>query len=254
MEPDFERFVPFYDAEFAAYDADIPLFLNFAQRTGSPVLEVGCGTGRVLVPLAEAGFHVTGIDVAAGMLARARARVQASGRGHHVHLVQADVCHLPLTAAYALIFMAANTFLHHASPEEQRHVLTVLGKRLRPGGLLILDVFNPDLRMLLEADGRVELVKTWQEPHTGATVLKFQRVVVSPSAQVLDILYIYDRCYPDGRVERTLAPLRLRYLWPQEAKMLVEAVGLQVEALYGSYDLDPISDDAERLIVVARRP
>ncbi len=254
MQPDFEQFAPFYDAEFAHYDADIPLFLNFAHRTGEPILEVGCGTGRVLLPLAEAGFRVTGIDVAAGMLARARARLLAAGSARQVRLVQGDVRALPLWTQHALIFMAANTFLHHASLHEQRQVLTTLRDHLRPGGILLLDVFNPDLRTLLEADGRLECVATWKEPDTGATVVKCQRTLVSPTTQVLDILYIYDRCFPDGRVQRTLAPLRLRYLWPQEAQLLVEAAGLILEALYGSYDLDPVTDDAERLIIVARRP
>ena len=253
MKPDFERFAPFYDAEFGHRDEDIPLYVNFARRTGSPVLEVGCGTGRVLVPLAQAGFEVVGLDVAASMLTRARRRAKEAGVDHQVRLLQGDVRALPLVGQFGLIVMAANTFLHHASPDEQRQVLSALGERLRPGGLVVIDVFNPDLRMLLEADGRVELVATWEEPETGAVVLKFQRVVVSPTAQVLDILYIYDRCFPDGRVERVLAPLRLRYLWPHEAEMLVAACGLRLEALYGSYDLDPISDDADRLIIVATR-
>lgn len=253
MRVDFERFAAFYDPEFGAFNADIPLYTNFAHRTGSPVLEVGCGTGRVVVPLAQAGFRVVGMDVAAQMLRRAREKVIAAGVARSVHLVQADVREAPLAGAFGLIILAANTFLHHASPEEQLAVLKALHRQLRPGGLVVIDVFNPDLRMLLEADGRVELVASWEEPETQALVLKFQRVVVSPTAQLLDITYIYDRCFPDGRVHRVVAPLRLRYLWPHEATMLVAAAGLTLEALYGSYDLDPVSDDAERLIIVARR-
>ncbi len=252
--PDFNRFAPFYDPEYDTYTADLPLYLNYARLLGDPILEIGCGTGRVLVPLAQEGFRVVGVDIAPAMLARARARVQAAGVADRVRLIQADARALGLHFAFPFAFMAANTFLHHTTFDEQVHVLRVLRDHLRPGGRVVLDVFNPDLRMLLEADGRVELVNAWEEAETGATVLKFQRTVASPTDQRLDILYIYDRCYPDGRVERTVAPLRLRYLWPQEARLLVAQAGLVLEALYGSYDLDPVDDDSERLIIVARRP
>ncbi len=248
----FDRIAPFYDPDYASFDQDIPFYLNMALRTGDPILEVACGTGRVLLPLAEAGYHVVGVDISERMLALARQKVEAAGLADRVTLVHADARTLDLGRDFALIFIAANSFMHHDTLEEQQEVLARLRDHLRPGGLLILDLFNPDLRALLEGDGRVELVRTWEEDND-TVVMKFHRVSVSPTAQVLDVTYIYDRVYSDGRVERTLAPFRLRYLWPGEARLLVERVGLELEALYGSYELDPVDDDADRLMVVARR-
>ncbi len=248
---DFDVFARFYDADFGDYDEDIPLYINFAHRTGSPILEVGCGTGRVLIPLAEAGYTVTGVDISAAMLERARAKVEAAGLTDRVTLVQGDARDLDLGRTFALIIYAANSFMHHASQDEQLRVLERLRDHLKPGGLLILDLFNPDIHMLARQEGRVELVKTWQE-EDGTTVQKFQSVTAFPSEQILQVTYIYDLLTRQGRVERIVAPFHLRYLWPGEARLLVERAGLTLEALYGSYELDPVSDAQPRIIVVAR--
>lgn len=253
MTTDFNRLAPFYDPDYGEYQDDIPLYLNFARRTGDPILEVACGTGRVLIPLARAGYRVTGVDIAPAMLAIARQKVQRAGLEDRVTLVEVDARVMDLGQQFPLALVAANSFMHHVTLEQQRQALVTLHRHLRPGGLLILDLFNPDLRALLEADGRVELVKTWEEGETGVTVMKFQHALAFPTQQRLDVTYIYDRVYPDGRVERTVAPFSLRYLWPSEVRLLVESAGLEVEALYGTYDLDPVRDDHPRIIVVARR-
>ena len=252
MTTDFNAFARFYDEDVQA-EEDIPLYLNFAHRTGDPILEVGCGTGRVLLPLAQAGYRVTGIDISGAMLARARAKARRAGLLSRIRLIQTDARHLALNQSFALIIYAANSFMHHDTPEEQELVLRRLGEHLRPGGLLILDLFNPDLHLITQANGELTLVKTWYDAERQARVAKFQSVVASPTAQVLDITYIYDTVYPDGRVERTLVPFRMRYLWPHEAQLLVRQAGLEVEALYGSYELDPVGDAFPRLIVVARK-
>ncbi len=253
MLPDFDRFAPFYDADFGGMDEDIPLYLNFACRTGDPILELGCGTGRVLLPLAQAGYRVFGVDISAAMLARARAKANQSGLVRRVHLIQSNATTLALARTFSLILYAANSFMHHTTQQEQCHVLARLRDHLRPGGLLILDLFNPDMHDMVEHDGHVELVRQWHEEETGAIVQKFQSVRVSPVRQLLDVTYVYDRVFPDGRVERTVAPFQLRYVWPEEIPLLLERAGLQLEALYGTYELDPLDDGSPRLVVVARR-
>ncbi len=252
MSVNFNRFAPFYDADFGEIEEDIPLYVNFAHRTGDPILELGCGTGRVLLPLARAGYRVVGVDIAPAMLARAREKARRAGVAHRVHLVHGDARALPFAGVFPLVIYAANSFMHHTRQEEQRRVLARVRDHLRPGGLLILDLFNPDVRVLAEQDGRVEFVRSWEEG-TGAVVSKYQAVRSFPARQLLEVTYIYERVFPDGRVQRTVAPFTMRYLWPEEIPLLLELVGLEMEAMYGTYDLDPVSDDSPRLIVVARR-
>ncbi len=251
MNTDFDVFAPFYDRD-VQYNEDLSLYLNFAHRTGDPILEVGCGTGRVLIPLAQAGYHVTGIDISKAMLTRAQAKARQHGIQHRVSLIQTDARYLALAQQFTLIIYAANSFMHHITLEEQRRVLQRLREHLRPGGLLIIDLFNPDINQLSRANGELTLVKMWQDEE-GRRVLKFQSVVASPTHQTLDVTYVYDRVFADGHVERTVAPFRLRYLWPNEIRLLIESTGLRLKALYGSYELEPVDDGAPRLIVVARR-
>ncbi len=248
---DFDVFARFYDPEFGEYEEDVPLFLNFARRTGDPILEVGCGTGRVLIPLAEAGYTVTGVDISPAMLERARAKAEAAGLMDRITLVHTDVRDLDLGRTFALIIYAANSFMHHTTQDEQLRVLARLRDHLKPGGLLILDLFNPDIHMLARQDGRVDLVKTWQE-EDGTTVQKFQSVTAYPTEQILQITYMYDILTRQGALKRIIAPFSLRYLWPGEARLMVERAGLTLEAMYGSYELDPVSDSQPRIIVVAR--
>src|SRR5512143_2981956 len=102
----------FFDADYADFDEDLPLVEAYAQRTGGPVLELGCGTGRLLVALAKAGYAVTGVDVSAEMLRVARAEADAAGVAGQITLIRGDYAEAPLPGAYRLALVMMNTFLH----------------------------------------------------------------------------------------------------------------------------------------------
>ena len=90
------RAARFFDADYAGYLDDLPLLEAYAQRTGSPLLELGCGTGRLLIPLAEAGYRVTGVDLSPEMLRIARAKAEAAGVAESVTLIEGDFADAPL--------------------------------------------------------------------------------------------------------------------------------------------------------------
>src|SRR4051794_25820427 len=97
-----------YDFENREFDPDGPFYLTLAQRIGSPLLELGCGTGRVAIPLAKKGFDLTGLDVSAAMLALARRKAAELP----IQWVEADLRHFHLSAQFRLIYMAGGTFHH----------------------------------------------------------------------------------------------------------------------------------------------
>ena len=84
------RAARFFDADYAGYLDDLPLLEAYAQRTGSPLLELGCGTGRLLIPLAQAGYRVTGVEISPEMLRIARAKAEAAGVTESVTLIEGD--------------------------------------------------------------------------------------------------------------------------------------------------------------------
>lgn len=255
MAENFDLFARFYDLDHGTLTEDLPFYLGFAQRTGAPVLDAGCGTGRVLLPLARAGYAVTGLDVSPAMLARARERLAAEPElAARVTLVQADVRSFALDARFALAFMALNTFLHLVTLADQRAALQRLYEHLQPGGLLLLDLFNPLVSQLAVSEGQLLHEWTRTDPATGRTVLKFVTHHSDFATHVVHVTFLYDEVDDVGLVRRTVAPFRMRFISRTEAELLLGEAGFALEATYGDYDLGPYVHDSPKLLIVARRP
>ena len=142
---------PFGDAEMAGlYDAfpftdDLAFYAGFAGTQGGPVLELGCGSGSILVPLARAGHHVVGVDTSSHMLALAREKLASAGPEVAVRarLVQGDLRYLELSDRFDLAIIAVKSFAYLITRHDQQRALAAVGAHLRPGGLLAIDLLNP---------------------------------------------------------------------------------------------------------------
>lgn len=251
---DFDIYARFYEMDYGALDSDLVMFQQFATRTGSPILEVACGTGRVLLPLARQGHQVTGVDVSEAMLDVARSKVAAEGLADRVRLYHQDMRELDLGQQFNLILVALNSFTHLATLDDQLAALACMRRHLHPGGVLVLDLFNPDLDRLLGFHGQVTLEKTMVDEETGHQVMRFRTEKVDFAQQLLHVTYIVDEVDSQGQVQRTLFPFYMRYLFRYELELLLRHSGFVLEAVYGSYDLDPFDGDSEKMIAVARWP
>jgi len=193
----FDAFARFYDHDYRDYDDDLSLILEVADECHGQAIELGCGTGRVLLPLADAGHSVTGVDISLALLAVARRKVAASGLGERVRLAQDDLRNLnqePNTFAFAVC--TSNTLMHLSSPTEQLDCLRSAHRVLKPGGCLLVDLFNPDIPRLLEVNGQMELADRWQDDETGAEVLKWSVRRLDISEQLQETLVIYEEILP----------------------------------------------------------
>ncbi len=253
---DYDRFAPFYDLEFAEFDDDLPLYFAFAEHSGGPILELGCGSGRVVVPLAETGYEVTGVDLSPAMLILARDAVERAGVADQVTLLEDDIRTLAKIGdrSFGLAFSAINSFLHLATQADQLAALGVASRQLRPGGVLVLDLFPPHPDILNEYDGRLLHAGTYADPHTGERIDKFSSTVLDSAEQRMDTTFFYDRLHADGRVERTVAPFTFRYITRYELQLLLERAGFVDVTFYGTYDLEPFTAASDRMIAVAVRP
>jgi len=246
------RAVRFYDLDEGRFTEDLGLYVGLAERWGGPILELGCGTGRVLAALAAAGYHVVGLDRSEAMLAAARERLARRGLLAQARLVPGDMRHFALEERFAWAFCAMNSLMHLTSLEDQLATLEAAHRHLRPGGYLVLDLTNPDPGWLLEPGEKIVRVGVLEDPETGTVVVRQVLQRADPLRQVLDLVYIYDEVDPEGRVRRVLLPLRLRYLFPAEARLLLERAGFAVEAVYGSYEMEPFDATGDRMIFVCR--
>jgi len=252
MDDPFSAYARFYDLDYAGMADDLPTILQFAARCGSPILELACGTGRVLLPLAHQGYRVTGVDNSAAMLVKARQKIAAAGLEDRIALLEQDIRRLHLEEQFNLALIVSNSFLALLTLDDQLAALQGIRRYLNPGGLLLLDIFNPDLGRLLDSNGSLALEKIMIDPETGQRLLKLRAQVVDLGQQLIDITAIIDEVDDQGRVRRTVFPYTLRYLFRAELELLLRHAGFVVEAIYGSYDLDEFSGDSERLIAVAR--
>jgi len=250
----YETMSRFYDLEHETITADVDLYLNFAHRCGSPILELGCGTGRVLVPLARAGYAVTGLDNSPAMLARARRRLAAQSPRvrTRVNLIQADVRDFALAQRYTLAFIALNGFMHLLTREDQLRALRCIHRHLVPGGTFILDLPHISPSLLVSSDERVTVHDEYRDPDTGQPIFKWVTGVVDQARQFQHVRFMYDQVQPDGVVRRTVVTFTLRYFFRYEVELLLDKAGFEVEGLYGSYELDAYEDPCERMLFVAR--
>lgn len=247
-----DRISQFFDAEYLNYADDLPVLESYADRTGGPLLELGCGTGRALVPLASAGHQVTGVDNSPSMLKLARAKAEAAGVSQQIRLIEGDFSQADLGGPFRFAFTLMNTFLHLPDLRAQLVALTRWREALSPKGLLLIDVLNPDMGQLAGMDGRLEWEQTWTNGDSGERVMKFLTRVVEPAAQTITVNHIYDEIAADGTVRRTIGSFSLRYLWRFEAELLLDKAGFSIESIFGDWDMSPYASNSERMIIVAR--
>ena len=141
-----------YDLMFESLDFDLPYWLSVGREAGGPVLDLGCGTGRILLPLLEAGVDTDGVDLYRPMLDRARQK--ASARGFTPRLVAADMSAFALPRRYARIISAFNAFAHADTPDQQIAALTCSRRHLARGGAFVVHMSYPGPEYWAEPDGK----------------------------------------------------------------------------------------------------
>ncbi len=237
---------------------DVAFFVEMAQASGGPVLEIGCGTGRVLIPTARADIKIVGLDLSPSMLAVCRGNLAAEPAEvqAQVQLVEADMRDFDLGRKFALATLPFRPFQHLTSVEDQLACLAAIHRHLRPGGRLVLDLFNPSMPSLAAPE---RLEEFGEEPEftmpDGRRVLRRARIAARDYfTQVQDTELIYYVTHGDGRQERLVHAFPMRYLFRFEAEHLLARCGFEVEALYSDYDRSPYgSQYPGELIFVARK-
>lgn len=246
----YDPFARYYDADFRDYLDDLPFYRELARRTGGPILELMCGTGRVLIPLAEDGHTITGVDSSPAMLALARDHLAQAGLAAQATLIEGDVRDLPLPEGqFALAFVAVNSFMHLESVRDQLACLSNVRRALTRRGLLVLDLFNPDPVEIAREDSRLVLDREYHLD--GRYVQKFVAIESDAADQISRVTYLYDETDDDGRITRRVMRFSMRWLYRFEAEHLLARAGFAVRNIYGSYDLDRYGSGSPRLIVVA---
>ena len=239
----------FYDAESEGADElgpDVDLLRARLPDRPLDVLEVGCGTGRVVAALADDGHRVVGIDSDPDMLAVARRRVPGAD------LREADAAGDAVNGTFDLATLMFSTFAHFATPDRQARLLKNLHTCLRPGGTLWIDAQNPDLALLVEAQDGVEDLHPIHFRAAGRDVMRTTSVQSDLTGQVAQIRFDY-HWFENGRERRAARSFDAGWTMPRELARLLTLAGFEVRGMWGDYDGSGVADDSPRLIVEAVR-
>jgi SAM-dependent methyltransferase len=247
----------FYDLDLLDDPGDFDLYLALADRVDGPILELAVGTGRLAVPLAEAGHSVTGIDIDRFMLDRADARARAAGAAaDRLSLVEADMVDLRLPAArqFGLAFIALNSLLVLPTRAAQRAAVRSLADHLSPGGIAAVDVWIPDAEDLARFDGRISLEWPRFDPETGAFVTKAASAAHDAASGTVILTTIFEEGGQGAPAKRWIRRDRLRLVSADELRGFAEDAGLVVEAIAGDYGLGPMGAGSDRAVLIAVKP
>ena len=246
-----------YDVDLVEDPGDLDLYLALAARTGGPVLEVAAGSGRLALPLAEAGYQVTLVDIDPAMLERAEKAATDAGPEVRARMqfVETDLVGLRLDAGatFRLGILGLNSILLLDSRDDQQAALETLARHLVPGGLVAVDVWLPSADELARYDGRIGLEYVRQDPESGMLVAKTAAAQYEPATGRVHLTAIYEEGDQGGTARRWIREDRLRLINSEDLQAMAESAGLDVEIVAGDYDLNPVGPQDGRAILVARR-
>jgi SAM-dependent methyltransferase len=243
-------------------DTGVGFYTALAEESGSPVLEIACGTGRVSIPIAQKGFAVTGLDLVPAMLARARSK----SAGLAARWVDGDARHFDLGEVFRLIFLTGNAFQAFLTNADQAALLDRVRAHLDQDGLFAFETRNPrwasradtdqrpsgaGLFSFLETRSEETLVKTYTDTHA-RQVRIYNTQTYDPVAQILEWT-AYRRWEEGGQEQTKITRTAVRYTFPQELLALLDYHGFAVIRQYGDWNLEPLSGSSPSILTVCRK-
>ena len=257
----YDQWAEIYDSVYSYVTDDIPFYVEEAVRAGGPVLELGCGTGRVAIPIADAGVDVVGLDSSPAMLEVARRKIERSNVGaSHLTLVEADMRDLAsldtlgaLDKKFGLAIIPFRGFLALLSVEDQIRALDGIKRRLVPGGRLIFNVFVPDVNMLVQEGDVPYHLRDVTDSETGRRLVLWQQSSYDHYNQIASVRIIVEELDDSGAVDRrTYKDFQLRYAHRWEIEHLLTRCGYEVLDLFGDFDRSPFDESSTEMVWVAR--
>jgi SAM-dependent methyltransferase len=225
-------------------------FLSFyrtlARSQNGNVLELGCGTGQLLIPISELGLLCTGLDNHPGMLAAATEQAQAAGAD--IDLVEADMRDFSFDERFALIFVARNSLLHLHTYGDFEKFFSAAKEHLEPGGMLAFDVFNPSISILAKPPAVRDPIDQVPHPIRG-TVTVEASVDYDAGSQVNRATWYASS---ESEADYLVAPLHLRCIFPEELLLMIDHFGFELEARYGDFASTPFHSFSRQQVCLCR--
>ncbi|MBK8812182.1 MAG: class I SAM-dependent methyltransferase [Acidobacteria bacterium] len=243
----------------ASLGGDVEWYCAKALQTGGPVLELGAGTGRVTIPIAEAGIPIHALDADAGMLDGLRTRLEdrPARIRELVTVVPGNMRDFDLGAQFALVIAPFRAFLHNLDESQQRACLDCVRRHLVPGGLFAFNIFHPSLEYMSYHAGPLQGVWRWVatfDRPDGGFVMRSESNRYDTLNQIVHSNHRYDEYGPDGTlIGSWMQRLKLAYLYPRDVRALLSAAGFKDIRIDGDFNGSDLLKDTDELVIQARR-
>lgn len=242
-----------YDAETQGRVDDLYLYSQLVQEYGSPVLDIGCGTGRVMLHLASDGIEAHGIDNDRAMLDLLEEKLNTSPQLRPlVTVIEGDILTYKGKMRYPLVLLTYNALMHFHDQESQITLLKRLRTLTAQDGRLIIDLPNAGETFASQDSDAILLDRTFIDPTNGHLIMLQSHSYLDRTEQLLRVKWIYDEITGDGTVKRAIVPHVLRYFFYPELRLLLKLTGFEVDAVYGGCNEEPFEDGCERMVVYAK--
>ena len=237
-----------YDLMFPGGGPAVDFYRADANRQGGRVLELGCGTGHKLIPIASDGYSCVGLDLSSDMLTEARRK--ANERGVRVEWLQGDMTTFDLGRTFDFVFIAANSLLHLHEAEDLVSCFRSVRRHLAPGARFVFEVFNPSVRILAGADGvrHTRESLSFMDPDRGHVTVDVAEIY-DAQAQVTRGTWCLST---DAEPDFVIAPLEIRSIFPQELPLLVSLGGLRLLERFGDWTRRPFAGDSPLQLCVCK--
>lgn len=225
-------------------------YVDLARETHGPVLEVACGTGRILLRCLQAGVDIEGLDLFEPLLQRCREKAARLGFSPRLH--QADMSDFAIPRKFALITIPFNTFVHNLTQAAQIRCLQLCLEHLAPGGLLAFDTFFPPLEYLSQPVGTRVLEGEIPHPETGLPMRMYDTRTIDRVAQTQHSVNELEVLAADGSIRKAYqCECRFRYLFKHEMELLLRVAGFPRWEIYGDFEKRPLTRETDAMIVFA---
>lgn len=241
-----------YDALFHDLRYGIDFYVSLGRQAAGPVLDIGCGTGRILIPCIQAGADGDGLDLSPAMLGALRNKAAALQLSAPA-LYAADMSDFRLPRRYALIILTFNAFVHNLTQEAQLRCLERCREHLLPGGLLAFDTYFPALAVIGAAENRRELELETRDPRSGALLRLYDTRSFDRVRQTQHSINEIETIGPDG-TPRTLhrSEFTVRWVYKEEMALLLRRAGFSRWQILGGFDLNrPLTQETDPMVVMA---
>ncbi len=245
-----------YDMAYENKRQDVDFFIGYSKRVGGRTLELGCGTGRVLIPTAVAGCEITGLDLSTHMLRICQEKLNKQPREvrERVKLIQGNMTGFDTDETYSLVTVPFRPFQHLIFVEEQKACLECVHRHLVQNGLFILDIFHPHPPRLVYNEKYASEIEDLPETELpdGRKLRRTNRTTAfHRDLQYNEVELIYYISYPDGRTERMVQAFPFRYFYRYEVEHLLELCGFRTVEIFGSFDRSVFTSDSPEMIFIA---